>query len=101
MQKIITSLTFNIFVKICFERFKIYYEIVNALRQLLLNVLIFSRKSKTIIFRIFDKIDQILSELLLILFFDFVLIFVFVILLLQRKRIAKKLLNLTNLCDFF
>jgi len=50
MQKIITSLTFNIFVKICFKRFKIRYKVVNVLQQLLLNVLIFSRKNKTTIF---------------------------------------------------
>jgi hypothetical protein len=49
MQKIITLLMFNIFVKICFERFKIYYEIIDTLRRLLFNVLIFSKKSKTTI----------------------------------------------------
>jgi len=49
MQEIITSLTFNIFVKIRFERFKIYYEVVNALRQLLFDVLIFLKESETII----------------------------------------------------
>jgi len=101
MQEMVTSLTFNIFVKICFERFKIYHEIVNALRRLLLNVLIFSKESETTILRILDKIDQILSKLLLVLFLDLVLIFNFVILLLRRRRIAKKLLSLTNFCDFF
>jgi hypothetical protein len=50
MQKIITLLTFNIFVEIRFKCFKIYYEIVNALRQLLLNVFIFLRENKTIVF---------------------------------------------------
>jgi len=82
MQKIITSLTFNIFVKICFERFKIYYKVFNALRRLLFNILIFSKVSKTTIYRIFDKINQILNKLLLILFFNLVLILVFVFLLL-------------------
>jgi hypothetical protein len=101
MQEIITSLTFNIFVKICFEHFKIYYEVINALQQLLLDVFIFLKENKTTILRIFDKIDQILSKLLLVLFLDFVFIFVFVIFLSQRKRIAKKLLNLTNFCNFF
>jgi len=101
MQKIVTSLTFNIFVKIRFERFKIYYEIVNALRQLLFNILIFLKENETMIFRVFNKINQILSELFSILFLNLVLIFVFVILLSRRKRIAKKLLNLTNFCDFF
>ncbi len=57
MQKIITSLMFNIFVKICFERFKIYYKVVNTLRRLLFNVLIFLRKTEITIFRIFDKIN--------------------------------------------
>jgi len=50
MQKIITLLTFNIFVKICFERFKIYYKVVDALRQLLLDVLIFLKEIETTIF---------------------------------------------------
>jgi len=49
MQEMITSLTFNIFVKICFERFKIYHEVVDALQQLLLSVLIFLKESKTTI----------------------------------------------------
>jgi len=79
MQKIITLLIFNIFVEICFECFKIYYEVVNILRRLLLNVLISSKESKTTIFRILDKIDQIFSKLLLVLFLNLVLIFVFVI----------------------
>jgi len=48
---------FNIFVKICFERFKIYYKVVNTLRRLLFNVLIFLRKTEITIFRIFDKIN--------------------------------------------
>jgi hypothetical protein len=57
MQKIITLLIFNIFVKICFERFKMYYKVVDALRQLLLNILIFLKKSKTTILRILNKIN--------------------------------------------
>ncbi len=57
MQEIVTSLTFNIFVKICFERFKIHYEIVNALRQLLFNIFIFLKESETTIFRVFNKIN--------------------------------------------
>jgi len=80
MQEIITSLTFNIFVKIRFKRFKICYEVVDALRRLLLDVLISSRENETTILRILDKINQILSELLLILFLNFVLIFVLIIL---------------------
>ncbi len=101
MQEMITSLTFNIFVKIRFERFKICHKVVNALRRLLFNVLIFLKENKMIILQVLDKINQILNKLLLILFFDLDLIFVFVIFLSQRKRIAKKLLSLTNLCDFF
>jgi len=50
MQKIITLLTFNIFVEICFEYFKIYYKVVDVLQQLLLNVFIFLKESKTTIF---------------------------------------------------
>jgi hypothetical protein len=57
MQKIITLLTFNIFVEICFEYFKIYYKVVNVLQQLLLNIIIFLRENKTTILRILDKIN--------------------------------------------
>jgi len=57
MQEMITLLTFNIFVKICFERFKICHEVINALRQLLLNVLIFLRENKTTILRVLSKIN--------------------------------------------
>jgi hypothetical protein len=101
MQEMITSLTFNIIVKICFERFKICHEVVNVLRQLLFNVFIFLKENETTILQVLDKIDQILSKLLSILFFNLVLIFDLVILLLRLRRIAKKLLSLTNLCDFF
>jgi len=57
MQKIIMLLTFNIFVKTCFKYFKIYYKIINALQQLLFNVLIFLKENKITILRIFDKIN--------------------------------------------
>jgi len=50
MQEIITLLTFNIFVEIRFKCFKIYYKVINVLQQLLLNVLMFLRESKTTIF---------------------------------------------------
>jgi len=101
IQEIVTSLTLSIFVEIRFECFKIYYEFIDALRRLLLDVLIFSEESETAVLRILDKIDQILSKLLSVLFLDFVFIFVLVALLSRRRCIAEKLLNSTNLCNFF
>jgi len=101
MQEIVTSLTLSVFVEIRFECFKICYEFIDALRRLLLGVLIFSEESETAILRILDKINQIFSELLSVLFLDFVLIFVFVALSSRRRYIAEKLLSSTNFCNFF
>jgi len=101
MQEIVTSLTLSIFVEIRFEYFKIYYKFIDALQRLLLDILIFSKESETAILRILDKIDQILSKLLSVPFLDLVFILVLVVLLSRRRYIAKKLLNPTNLCNFF
>jgi len=101
MQEIVTSLTLSIFVEIRFECFKIYYKFIDALRRLLLDVLIFSKKSEKAVLRILDKIDQIFNKLFSVLFFDFVFIFVLVAFLSRRRCIAEKLLNSTNFCNFF
>jgi len=57
MQKIITLLIFNIFIKIYFSYLNIDYKVINALKLTLLNFLVFAKKSKTMIFRILNKIN--------------------------------------------
>ena len=93
----ITSLTLNVFVKICFQCLNVNYEVVNALRLIFLSFLVLAREDEVTIFRIFNKINQVLCELFLVLLLYFVRLFVFMIFLLHRQRIAKILLNSTNL----
>jgi hypothetical protein len=50
MQEIVTLLMFNIFVKICFQYLNVNYEVVNALKLTLFNLLVFVREDKTTIF---------------------------------------------------
>jgi len=57
MQKMITSLTFNIFVKICLQCLNVNYEVVGALKLTLFDFLVLAREDETTIFRIFNKIN--------------------------------------------
>jgi hypothetical protein len=57
MQEIITLLTFNVFVKICLQYLNVNHEIIDALKLILLNLLVLAREDKTIIFQVFNKIN--------------------------------------------
>ncbi len=62
--------------------FNINYKVVNVLKLTLFNFLVFAREDKIIIFRIFNKINQILGELFLILLFYLICSLIFIIFLL-------------------
>jgi len=53
----ITSLTFNVFVKIRLQCFNVCHEVVNALKLTLLSFLVLAREDETIIFRILNEIN--------------------------------------------
>jgi len=57
MQEIITSLTFNVFVKICLQCLNVNYEIVNVLKLTLFGFLVLARENEATIFRILNKIN--------------------------------------------
>ena len=97
MQEMITSLTFNVFVKICLQCLNVNYEVVYALKLILLDLLVLARENETTIFWVLNEINQVLCELFLVLLLYFVRSFVFMIFLLRRWRIAKILLSSTNL----